>query len=87
MGVVQRIETCRKLWKFRSSSSWTRLLTCPLLCKSGVCRDCAENCGGSAVAVHRQVEVQTLTSGGYGGLAVFEGFSSFLRHFSDSSSE
>ena len=38
----------------RSSSSWTWLLTCPLLCTSGAGRDSAENCGGSAVAVHPQ---------------------------------
>ena len=32
------------------SSSWTKLLTCPVLCSSGCGRD--GNCGGSAVAVH-----------------------------------
>ena len=57
---VQRIETVQKTVEvpqlqlsWVSSSSWTRLLTCPLLCTSGVCRDSAENFGTSTVAVHR----------------------------------
>ena len=43
-------------------------------------RDSAENSRGSAVAVHRQ-GVHTLASGGYGGLAVFEGVFGVITPF------
>ena len=47
--------SCRSLRKsLRSASSWTRLLHARWCATTGACRDSAENCRGSALAVHRQ---------------------------------
>ena len=47
--------SCRSLRKsLRSARSWTRLLHARWCATTGACRDSAENCRGSALAVHRQ---------------------------------
>ena len=84
---MQRIETVLKTvevpeFQFSgSSSSWTNLLACPLLCTSGVCQDCAETVEVPQLQFIDK-GVQTLTSGGYGGLAVFEWVFRFFLFYS-----
>ena len=64
--------SCRSLRKsLRSSSSWTRWLHARWCTTTGACRDSAENCRGSALAVHRTRSSPSLSitssCGGYGG--------------------
>ena len=55
MELADGSHSCSSLRKsLRSSSSWTRFLQACWCAPTGAWRDSAENCGFSAVAVHRQ---------------------------------